>query len=733
MPASPDRRAARLHASAVGLSAFCLFAAQPIAAQLCLPRLGGTPAVWNGVSLFFQVALLAAYLSAHALARRLRARTLAWTYASTLLLACAVVWLRPPAEALAATRPGDLTSLLVHLGAYLGLPAFALGLSTPLWSHRHAHEGHGDPYWLYAASNLGSFGALLLYPFVLEPALGLARSFDLWRAAMVGLAVLAAVGAWRAPATKAPTRSKATPTIPLARSLTWAALAAIVAAYSLALTVHLSTDLAPAPWLWSLPLAVYLATYVLAFSRHADPLRERVAPLTPLVLAVSVVLIVLEISRPTPGVLAALLIGEFCLGLTLHLELARLRPAPTQSTTFYGWAAAGGMLGALFVTLLSPAISDRNWDLPLLLFVALFVLPADPRARTRRQLEPALASALVLGLSMALLFVARGPTRPEGTVRAFAFALWLPLLWPAFRWPRASARALGLLLLLGVFAFESNSKVIALARSPVGSYRVTEDPATKIRALSHGRTVHGAESAEPDLAGWALPYHHPHSPVAERFAALRARSKSRASEVDVAVLGLGVGNMAALCDPQWRVLFFEIDALVETLAREHFSFLAACPRCEVEIADGRLGIAASERSFDLIVLDAFNSDAVPVHLLTREAVEGYLAHLADEGEIMVHITNRHVDLRGPLADLAAALGLVATTKGYHPATDPRLGDAARPHVAPTLWVRLRRAPDTAPGWRELLPGEADEVWTDDRASVLSALGQAVPRGPAGRD
>ncbi len=730
-PSPRDRSAARLHALAVGLAAFGLFCAQPLVAKLALPRLGGTPAVWNGVSAFFQLALLAAYLGAHALSRRLSPRALGWVYASALLAASALVFVADPQVAFEseATRDAsDLASLWIPLGLYMGLPAFALGLSTPLWSRRHVALGLDAPYRLYAASNIGSFAALLLFPFVLDPWLGSTPSWWLWRTGLLALTGLALFAAFRAPPAAAPIAPARAPRVGVREALPWLFHSSLVAALSLALTVHISTDLSPGPWLWSLPLAVYLATWVLAFSRHAEFLRARLVPLAPTLLALELVLVMLEITRPTPAVLATSLACEFMLGLALHLELARRRPPPAQLTAFYAWIGLGGVLGACFVGFASPLLFDRNFDYPALLAACALAFPAkrpDEGVVPRAWLP--VASGLLVGLGVWLLAQARGPARPEGSLRPFAFALWLPIFWPAFRWPRASARICAALLLLGTLAFEGRSPALAHARSVAGSYRVVEDPKLALRSMTHGRTVHGSQSTDPAWRDWALPYHHPQSPIAERFDALALRRP----EARVAVLGLGVGNMATFARPGWRMLFFEIDPVVEALARRWFDFLARCPACEVRIADGRRGLAAAsaEERFDLIVLDAFNSDAVPLHLLTREAMAEYLAALAPGGEIMVHITNRHVDLRRPLADLAAALELHASSAAFdprEPAKREALPLAMRPRVAPTRWVRLARGPAASRAWEPLPPGAAAQAWSDERASIFGALGSSIP-------
>lgn len=260
----------------------------------------------------------------------------------------------------------------------------------------------------------------------------------------------------------------------------------------------------------------------------------------------------------------------------------------------------------------------------------------------------------------------------------------------------------------------------------MGAYRVVDDAKGQTRKLTHGRINHGEQSEAPGFEGMCLPYHHPASPIAEVFDSL-ARRKPVAQ---VAVLGLGIGGMAVHSRPAWRMRFYEIDPLVEELAREEFHFLADCPSCEVVIGDGRRKLSGendSDRLYDLIVLDAFSSDAIPTHLLTREAFEGYLEHLAPEGWLAVHITNRHVDLRGALAQLAQALQLDAQIGEFNPKVDGAdlFSEQERARLAPTRWVLLSRQGEArALDWDPLPSAENAPLWTDDHASLVRVLADA---------
>lgn len=736
----PDRALAvglrpGMHAAGVGLAAFALFCIQPLAARVLLPRLGGAPSVWNAVALFFQLALVAGYFLADRGARRLGTRRLLVAYAAACVLAA--VWalsgqVRAGLSAAVPAVGSDTFTLFAStLGSCvlgLGIPALALTMSTPTWSRAFAARRTADPYPLYAASNLGSFVALLAYPSLLEPFLGVQIAFRIWAACLVLLALLALLSA-RAPlvgglSSDENDASTGEDERARSRSWPWIARAALPSALLLAATTHLSTDLAPGPWLWVAPLAAYLLSYVLAFARRGGALRQGCVRLGPVIAASLVPLVMLEVTRPTLLVLGAHLLALFVLCTAHHAALAGARPGVSELTRYYLAISIGGALGAALVSFAVPLVMDRLIEYPLLLAAALL---AWPRA-TRQEVGPPAGvgmlgvSALLVAAGMGLCFVGQGPSRPEGSLPAAAFALWVPLFWLSPRWPRSASRFLGVMGLVGLLAFELRTTALRVDRSFFSAYRVLEKEEVGLRWLAHGRTNHGAQSTAQELRGWALPYHHPRSPIATVFDA------HPGAQIEFAVLGLGVGAMAAHLDEGQRMYFLEVDPLVEELARAHFSFLPACSACTVGIVDGRLGLEASRPGrFDAIVLDAFSSDAIPTHLLTREALEAYRRALVPGGHIAIHVSNRHIDLRGPLADLSAKLGTQAWFASYEPGNDPDLPQAARGVVAATRWVVLAH-PNTPPppagaafDWRVLPAGDPDRAWTDDSSSLLPAL------------
>ena len=736
----------RLHLFAVALSAFALFVVQPLVGRALMPRLGGTPAVWNAVSTFFQLTLVTGYLLIHLTSRARRGWVGPSVYVGTLLLGALTVGLGGPQARLAGFEEAsaELGPVLVDLIITLGVATVGLAMSTPLWSRSYLTQSLGDPYPLFAASNAGSLVALLVYPLLLEPWLGLSLCFDLWRLLLVVLLVLAGInlraqltGA-RAPAVSAEATEVGAETSRApsgSQRWRWLGLAATASATSLAITAHLTTDLTPTPWLWVLPLAVYLGSWIFAFRPSAKGAGERVTRLWPLVAAVAIVLDWLALSTPTVAVVAAWLVVAGFACTHLHLRVAQLRPPADALTGYYVWISAGGALGAASIAWLAPALFSRNFDLTLVLAAALAFTPSlrgrsIPRGTGRWAL-------VLVGLSMLLLWhatgtEARGST--TGGLPAFAFALWIPLFWPSFRWPRAAALFVAVLALVGRASFETADPAEATARSALSSYRVDLHASGRSRFLSHGRTDHGGEYLEAPFAGWPLPYHHPRSPAAD----LLRETYAKRPGARVAVLGLGVGAMAYAAPSTAQLDFYELDPLVETLAREHFAFLAGCTSCRVRIGDGRVQIAGSGQVYDLILLDAFSSDAVPLHLLTKEAFESYLERLAPGGLIGVHITNRHVDLRGPLGRLAETLELRVEWAAYDPDRDDALDPRLRAELAGSVWVRLSRRSDLAPAirsettrWSSLRTSEDAPLWTDERASLVHALGEVRPAALAG--
>ncbi len=732
-----DRNARRvpgwLFVATLGLSSALLFAVQPLAAKLLLPSLGGSAIVWAATSLFFQVVLLAGYALAHFSTARLGPRRQAVAVSVLVVLAILFVPAAPAEGAPLREAAMALPWVLLHLLVTVGPPALAFSVLAPSiqrWFAELPREQTGDPYRLYVASNVGSLLALLAYPLIIEPWLPLSAQRTAFR---LGLGLLA-IGVIGCATRLGPDLATTGSSRPRERGTwaqrgIWTGLAFVPASLSLAITTHITTDLAPVPLLWIAPLAVYLGTFIVAFTERGPGIARALWPLLPLVCVPMVPLLGLGIATPLAPVLAVHLLVLALVGLAFHGTLAQRRPAPAALTDFYLWLALGGAAGAAFNAVVAPLVLRRALELPTTLALALGVLilarsivtPAsEDDTSTSSTSHGALASvslAVVVGTAM-LLLRADDPVR--GTSISFApFAILAVPFALGHRWPRAAAVGVTVLLIGSVGAASLARPALHVERSLFSTYVVGESDRLELRYLAHGRTIHGVESLDPRLEGWALPYWPPESPAAQVLTAVAARDGSRA-----AVLGLGVGALSVFADPDGEMVFYELDPAMGRIAHDYFGYLDRCGNaCRVVIDDGRAGMEADDTVYDLIVLDAFSSSAIPVHLLTREALQIYLDHLTPDGVILVHVTNHYVDLHGPLAAAADTLELEGRARDFEP---DRSRMPEHTFVAGSRWVALARtspalavAEASGEGWGPLHPRRASRVWTDDYANPLA--------------
>jgi hypothetical protein len=726
-----------LYAVTLFWSSALLFVVEPLVAKGLLPALGGGAPVWTTTAAFFQLALLGGYLYAHALSRRGAARRFAWAHVGALGVAAVAFAGTPQMSAPAAGVAHPALWLFGTLARFVGLPVVLLAASTPLlhdWRSATADEDGRDPYFLFAASNAGSLLALLAYPMILEPALGLARMLRLWSLALYGLLVLlaaCAVVARRPPG--------ALPSVPALEAksaspgawrerLRWLALSAVPSSLLLSVTSYVTTDVAALPLLWVGPLALYLVTFILAFSRRQLISPTRVRALQ----AFFLIVISVEFFLKTTGGAWPLIplhgAAFFVLALGCHQTLATLRPPPQRSTEFYLWLAAGGALGGLFNVFVAPLVFPTLLEYPLG-FVAAALLrarPVDwsPSERERRRdvtLPLVLGGALVLA-TLALNHVQRSPNAGRGLVLA---SLVVPLALAgaavyAFRQrPLRFGLALAAVAVAGLMHDAPGERVLRHARSFYGVHTVT-DRTSSLRTLANGVTVHGAQSLSPSRRREPLTYYHPTGPIGGVMAAWAGTPQRRR----VGLVGLGAGALAAYSAPGEHWTFYELDPAVVEIARDSglFTYLGdARGIVDVEPGDARRTLAqAPDGSFGMLVLDAFSSDAIPAHLLTREALGLYVRKLAPGGIVALHLSNHFLDLEPVVARGAASQGLatLARLDGVTPA-ESHIGKT------PSLWlVVARTAADLAPlggdeRWRPARRNGAE--WTDDRSDVWSAV------------
>lgn len=683
-----SRGGAGVFALAIFVSAFLLFSVQPIIAKYILPWFGGSPGVWTACMMFFQVLLLAGYAYAHFSIRAFRPRTQAIVH---ILLLIAAVAMLPiiPGDRWKQAAAGDPTwRIVLFLTCGIGVPYFALSATGPLlqaWVGRLS--GGVAPYRLYALSNLGSLSALVAYPFLVEPAITRRQQAMYWS---WGLAAFACVGAvcsilamrarfdaadsvdQRAPEATSPSR--------LIRLL-WTALPACASALLLASNNVICREIASVPFLWVLPLGLYLLSFILCFDH---PRWYQRAVFIPLAIVAAVVLLWMLYSEsrniPITRQIAVFCFVLFVYCMICHGELARLKPPARSLTAFYLSIAGGGAIGGVFVALVAPLIFAGYWELHLSVFGA-FVL----------------------------LLIATIRERDSFFRRGSGWGIWL--------WLCGTTPVLGLMLYGHTLGLLGGKAPICRARDFYGVLSIHDDTSAKApcRVLHNGGVVHGEQLLDRNRRHTPITYYGAHSGLARAFEQLPAGRPRR-----IGVVGLGTGTICAYVRRNDSIRFYEIAPRVEELARTYFTFLADCPGdVNVIIGDGRLRLeAASNQHFDLLVLDAFSGDAIPLHLLTKEAFQIYLRHLAPDGILAVHASNRHLNLRPPLRRVAEHFGL---RSAWLASKFERDGELA------SDWLLMSRRPLDLGGAPEPESpgGKTIRMWTDEDTSLLPILKQPI--------
>jgi hypothetical protein len=710
-------------------NALLLFLVQPMFARLVLPLLGGSPSVWTTCMLFFQSTLLAGYLYVHVSIRLLGERRQAILHAALVCLPALALPIHLSASGSAPGNGAPILWLLTTMATSVGLPFFVVATSAPLLQRWYASSSRGgrDPYFLYAASNAGSFAALILYPTVVEPNLSLRTQGLLWTGAYAVAATLTVVCAATlfrkiVPGSNVALQSSTSnDLIRGSRRLGWLALSCVPSSLMLAVTTHLSTDVAAAPLLWIVPLGIYLLTFVIAFSRRgvgAVALSARVLPLTLLPL----VIFMITDARPPLNVMLPLHLVTFAaLTMQCHGRLAADRPAPYQLTEYYLWIAAGGALGGLFNTLVAPRVFVTVAEYPMAIVAGCFLIASREQFRAVLRAPRGLIGPVVAGVIAvaALSIVPRLhlDIRAVLSMLAVAAAICFSVSRDHARFAIGVGSLFGAVVISVLTASPASARWLYSERTFFGVYRLQLDPTDRFLSMSHGTTVHGRQlfgALHPE----PLTYYYRGSPIGNLFAA-----RATAKPMSVGVIGLGVGSLAAYARPGDRWRFYEIDPAVETIARDtrFFHFLDACGgTCTVVVGDARLSLQSETARHDILVFDAFSSDAIPMHLLTREAVEIYLSRLAPGGVLAFHISNRHIDLRPVMARLGREYSLSTVMRTDAISPNNREGRASSEWV-----VMARHRADLGsllvdPKWVPLV-ADAEPVWSDDFSNLWTVI------------
>lgn len=733
-----------LYAVTIFVSATLLFLVQPMFARMVLPLLGGAPAVWNTALVFYQAALLAGYAYAHIATAWLGARRHAALHLALLLLPLGVLPIAVPHGWTPPSEDSPIPWLLAVLAVSVGLPFFVVSASSPVlqaWFTGTRHDRATDPYFLYGASNLGSMLALLSYPVLLEPSLRLDDQSRLWA---IGYGVLVlliggcAAALWRSPtaplrggSSPAPDRPAAARDSPAGeldagRRARWALLSFVPSSMMLSVTTYLSTDIAAIPLLWVIPLGLYLLTFIMVFARRRLVPHRLMVEILPIVMLPLVMVLAARANEPIALVISTHLLVFFVAATVCHGELAADRPGTQHLTEFYLWMAAGGVAGGAFTALIAPQIFSTVAEYPLMLVLAC-ILGSRPRSSEEgwRQRILDVALPLALGaLAVGLITGMQGGALAFGSASiALVFGLLVLLCFTFSRRPLRFGLGVGALLLASTFYVGEEGRLLHAKRSFFGISRVTLDPSGRYHVLLHGTTLHGMQSLDPTRHRRPLTYFHASGPLGQMFAAFSGSTAKQR----VAVVGLGAGSIACHGEPGQRWTFYEIDPIVERIARDprYFTFLRDCPpEVNVVLGDARLSLAgATDGEYGLIILDAYSSDAPPMHLITREAVDLYLAKLAPDGLLAFNISNRHLDLEPVLGNLARAVGLACLSQDDGVVSEI---DRAEGKMS-SQWVLMARQHLHFAGlqgdarWRPA-PGQPGvAAWTDNFSSLLSAF------------
>lgn len=732
------------------LTIFCgaalLFLVQPLFARMVLPLLGGSPAVWNTALVFYQTALLAGYAWTHFSIRWLGARRQAMVHLGVLLLALLFLPIALPAGWTPPASDAPTGWLLLLLLVAVGAPFFAVSTTSPALQRWFAATGHPaarDPYFLYAASNAGSLLALGAYPFWLEPRLRLAQQSGLWTAGFCLLLLLCALCAfalWKSPkedltevsARAMGTRNSTVPgaalsdePISTARRVRWVVLAAVPSSLMVGVTTYLSNEIAAIPLLWIVPLTLYLLSFILVFSRRGEmlvPLAARIFAILVLPLAVA---LAVRAVQPMNLLLPLHLLVLLLAAIMCHGALAHDRPAPAKLTEFYLLMSLGGALGGAFNALVAPFVFKSVAEYPIALALACLLIPATLIGAPGTQWRKEVPRDLLFGLGAAAVTLALvvGLQRTEYRSGSTALALMFgPAVITGFAWSRRPLRfalvAAGIAFAGTWFHGDQERRVLRAERSFFGVNRVTISPSGRFRQLVHGNTLHGSQSTDPKRANESLTYYYRTGPIGQVFQQLGPRLNT------VGVVGLGVGSLAPYGRAGQKWTYYEIDPVVERIAREDFSFLRNTRAdLKVVLGDARLRLHDAPRGKnDLLVLDAYSSDAIPIHLMTREALQLYVDTLAPHGVLAFHISNRHLDLEPVLGTLAQHAKLVARVRN-----DVKISDVEeRAGKSGSQWLVMARRPaDLGPIGRDARWTKPElssqPVWTDDYSSILPAL------------
>jgi hypothetical protein len=710
------------------LSAILVFSVQFMLGKMLLPLLGGAPAVWNTCLVFFQGALLLGYVYAHLQARMLILRKQLVSH--LILLTASLVFL--PVGLLGGWNPpiegNPVAWLLVMLSVSVGLPFVLVSATAPLLQSWYALSGamdSNDPYFLYVASNLGSLVGLLGYPLVLEPYLTLHQQSWAWSAGFSALLIcIGSIAAlmWNRQIDSAPAEPHPFENVSTLGRLHWLMLAAVPSSLMQSVTTYVTRDIAAVPLLWVVPLAIYIVSFVLVFSRRKIVPHSLMVFLNPISLLGLTVIIFWHFEGNFALLLALNLWVLFNTSMVCHGELVRLRPSTRRLTEFYLWLSLGGVIGGIFNALIAPLVFTQLAEFWITIVLAALLTPTGISSDVERKSWPLDVAYLTLFCLILLGGIWVWQTLQEKQI-AYTYRVDIAVVAALFVYafhkrPGRFGIALGVFLASGLIFEPLLAERLYQSRNFFGVLKVTQKPGFRI--LTNGTTVHGMQSSLPAQRREPVSYFHRSGPLGDVFETMQRASNGR----HIGVIGLGTGAIACYTTPEDHLIFYEIDPDVKRVAENPklFTYLTDCQaKVDIVLGDGRLSLTkAKDGYFDLIVIDAFTSDSIPMHLLTREAIDLYLSKLAPHGRIAFHVSNKFVSLVPVLEAVSLDTNLVGVQRRHGKLTQEELELGA---IGSTWVVLARKRNDLVSisgnsNWVSIESGiEPPRAWTDDYSNL----------------
>lgn len=729
-----------LFASTLFCSAALMFVLQPMFGKVLLPLLGGAPSVWNTCMVFFQTVLFLGYLYAHWISSRLTLPKQLLLHGSVLLVSALSLPVALSSQLLSLEETGPTLWLLTALTASIGLPFFVLSTTAPLlqkWFSKLGHASSDDPYYLYVASNVGSLISLLGYPFLLEPRIGLTEQQTVWS---FGFAVLCAgicscmAALWlkrRVPSMQLANTSVKTSKAPtLNIQFRWLALALVPSSLLLALTNYISTDIAAVPLLWVIPLALYLLSFIIVFSKYGAVVHKALSALFPWVIVPFLAYYFSNQKIAEYSIEVALHFLVFFLTVMVcHGELAKTRPNSEHLTQYYLIMSFGGMLGGMVNTFVAPQVFDNVYEYPLMMIAGLWLMLPKKFQLTSARTYPVtigiVASSVVCGAFGYLYYIDR---LSHNVLIGLLFAASLAYL--SFWQKTLLSSALALVVIVScAIPIESQhaNALIHQSRNFYGVLSIRQHSADDIaqqnatlHVLRNGTTEHGSQLRTAESRCMPTGYYSQKGPLGQLFNAYDADN----AQWNIGIIGLGAGEIAAYAKPSQQWSFYELNPTVVDIAEnpDYFSFLQDCVGdYRVQVGDARLMLEKEkQQQYDLLIVDAFSSDSIPTHLMTKEAIELFLTNMKPGGLLAFHISNRHLALKKVLSVQAKELGLANAIQEFRPKTKI-------PYTHASDWVmmakegsRLQPLLQSQTGhWTALSDYPEIKGWTDDYSSIIS--------------